>query len=76
MLRLNYGHAIIVFSAMFFAFASYAIMFSAFLPPAGDSVFGWLARDKHYKYFAIFIIPTTGYFVIANWVGWQYYRNS
>ncbi|KAH9934805.1 uncharacterized protein B0H18DRAFT_1114657 [Fomitopsis serialis] len=35
-----------------------------------------LARDTHYKYFALFLIPTTSYFVIANWVGWQYYRNS
>ena len=35
-----------------------------------------LAADTHYKYFALFLIPTTSYFVIANWVGWQYYRNS
>ena len=35
-----------------------------------------LARDTHYKYFPILLIPTTAYFVIANWVGWQYYRNS
>lgn len=35
-----------------------------------------LAEDNHYKYFSILIIPTTFYFVIANWVGWQYYSNS
>jgi hypothetical protein len=35
-----------------------------------------LAADTHYKYFGILLIPTTAYFVIANWVGWQYYRNS
>ena len=35
-----------------------------------------LAADTHYKYFVLFLIPTTAYFVIANWVGWQYYRNS
>ena len=35
-----------------------------------------LAEDTHYKYFIILLIPTTSYFVIANWVGWQYYRNS
>ena len=36
----------------------------------------WLAKDTHYKYFVLLLIPTTSYFVIANWVGWQYYRNS
>jgi hypothetical protein len=35
-----------------------------------------LADDEHYKYFAVLVVPTTAYFVIANWVGWQYYRNS
>jgi Phosphatidylinositol N-acetylglucosaminyltransferase subunit Y len=35
-----------------------------------------LARDDHYKYFVVFTIPMAVYFVIANWVGWQYYRNS
>lgn len=35
-----------------------------------------LADDTHYKYFVILIIPMGAYFVIANWVGWQYYRNS
>lgn len=35
-----------------------------------------LAQDTHYKYFALLIIPTSSYFVIANWVGWQYYQNS
>jgi hypothetical protein len=35
-----------------------------------------LANDTHYKYFALLVIPTSAYFVIANWVGWQYYSNS
>jgi hypothetical protein len=35
-----------------------------------------LADDEHYKYLAVLVVPTTAYFVIANWVGWQYYRNS
>lgn len=39
-------------------------------------IFDLLAADTHYKYFFLFLIPTTAYFVIANWVGWQYYRNS
>jgi hypothetical protein len=35
-----------------------------------------LAEDNHYKYFMVFVIPASVYFVISNWVGWQYYRNS
>lgn len=35
-----------------------------------------LTNDTHYKYLVIFVIPVGFYFVIANWVGWQYYRNS
>lgn len=35
-----------------------------------------LAQDMHYKYFAVLVFPMSVYFVIANWVGWQYYRNS
>jgi len=89
----NCGYLIITLSALFFAIASYAVLFSAFLPRAGIPVcqntspflgnvysspqlLDVLARDTHYKYFVVFIIPTGAYFVIANWVGWQYYRNS
>jgi len=35
-----------------------------------------LARDTHYKYLALFSVPVCAYFVIANWVGWQFFRNS
>jgi hypothetical protein len=35
-----------------------------------------IALDSHYKYFALLIIPTMSYFVIANWVGWQYFSNT
>ena len=35
-----------------------------------------LARDAHYKYLALFSVPFCAYFVIANWVGWQFFRNS
>lgn len=35
-----------------------------------------LSQDAHYKYFAVLFIPAGVYFVIANWVGWQYFRNS
>lgn len=35
-----------------------------------------IANDTHYKYFFILLIPAGTCFVIANWVGWQYYRNA
>ncbi|KAJ6630748.1 hypothetical protein B0H10DRAFT_1774094 [Mycena sp. CBHHK59/15] len=73
---MNSGHVVLVLSVVFFAIASYAVLLSAFLPLTGICILDSLAKDTHYKYFGILIIPTTAYFVIANWVGWQYYRNS
>ncbi|KAJ7452478.1 hypothetical protein B0H11DRAFT_1741840 [Mycena galericulata] len=73
---MNSGHFVLLLSAAFFGVASYAILLSAFVPPTGAFILDALANDTHYKYFGILIIPTTAYFVIANWVGWQYYRNS
>ena len=35
-----------------------------------------VGADKHYKYFSVLVVPMLVYFVIANWVGWQYYQNS
>jgi len=76
MARIDNGYAIIAFCIAFFAIASYAVFFSAFIPATEIPVLRTLTEDTHYKYFAILIIPTTFYFVIANWVGWQYYSNS
>ncbi|KAH7877589.1 hypothetical protein F5879DRAFT_316643 [Lentinula edodes] len=76
MISLNIGHLIIAATAVFFVIASYSVLFSAFLPFRGNAVLDALAEDTHYKYFVLLIIPTGAYFVIANWVGWQYYRNS
>ncbi|KIK59732.1 hypothetical protein GYMLUDRAFT_653870 [Collybiopsis luxurians FD-317 M1] len=76
MTLINLGFAIISSATLFFILASYAILFSAFLPLTGNVFLDALAKDTHYKYFALLIIPTGAYFVIANWVGWQYYRNS
>ncbi|KAJ7632567.1 hypothetical protein FB45DRAFT_1026721 [Roridomyces roridus] len=70
------GYCILLLSVLFFTIATYAILLSPFVPLTGIRFLDALANDSHYKYFAIFLIPTTSYFVIANWVGWQYYRNS
>ncbi|KIJ57666.1 hypothetical protein HYDPIDRAFT_34895 [Hydnomerulius pinastri MD-312] len=73
---LNAGHLIILVTALFFLLASYAVLISAFVPLSGIQLLDVLAQDTHYKYFVLLIIPTSAYFVIANWVGWQYYQNS
>jgi len=76
MTPLDTGHLITILTATFFLVASYVILFNAFLPPSGVYALDVLAQDTHYKYFTLFIIPMGAYFVIANWVGWQYYQNS
>lgn len=73
---LTTGYTILVFSVIFLVVGSYATLFSVFWPNTGIKVLDVLAADTHYKYFVLLLIPTTAYFVIANWVGWQYYRNS
>ncbi|TFK29878.1 hypothetical protein FA15DRAFT_580647 [Coprinopsis marcescibilis] len=73
---INKGHGIIALSVVFFCLATYAMVLSAFLPRTNIPLLDILADDTHYKYFAILLIPTSAYFVIANWVGWQYYQNS
>ncbi|KAH7914921.1 hypothetical protein BJ138DRAFT_1133030 [Hygrophoropsis aurantiaca] len=76
MITVNKGHLIILATAFFFAIASYAVLLSAFLPLTNIYPLDALAQDTHYKYFALLLVPTGAYFVIANWVGWQYYQNS
>ncbi|TFK76509.1 hypothetical protein BDN72DRAFT_831083 [Pluteus cervinus] len=70
------GHLLVASSLLFFLVATYAVLLSPFLPLTGIHILDALAQDAHYKYFALFIIPTTSWFVIANWVGWQYFSNS
>ena len=45
-------------------------------PSCSAQIINVIASDTHYKYFSVLLVPTTAYFVIANWVGWQYFRNS
>ena len=33
-----------------------------------------ICADEHYKYLVPLLIPITAWFVIANWVGWEYFR--
>ncbi|KAF9521109.1 hypothetical protein BS47DRAFT_11115 [Hydnum rufescens UP504] len=70
------GYLLVVISVLFFLSASYAVFFSALVAPSGILLLDHLAADNHYKYLALLLVPTGAYFVIANWVGWQYYRNA
>ncbi|TFK54939.1 hypothetical protein OE88DRAFT_979880 [Heliocybe sulcata] len=74
--QVNSGHLVVASSVLLFIVGSYAVLFSAFLPSTGVALLDIIAHDTHYKYFFVLLIPTTSYFVIANWVGWQYFRNS
>lgn len=81
--------SVLLFTAFFFLFGAWALTGT---PLTGWSVRGFFIShnnnlneykvvdtvllDTHYKYFVPLFIPLTAYFVIANWVGWQYYRNS
>ncbi|TBU32384.1 hypothetical protein BD311DRAFT_714984 [Dichomitus squalens] len=70
------GYALIAASVAFLLVGSYAVFFSALVPVTGVWLLDVLARDTHYKYLVIILISSGTGFVIANWVGWQYYRNS
>ncbi|KAJ3555524.1 hypothetical protein NM688_g2527 [Phlebia brevispora] len=70
------GYVIVILSVVFMLVGVYATFLSAFIPKTGWRVLDIIASDSHYKYFIVLLVPTTAYFVIANWVGWQYYQNS
>ncbi|PIL23891.1 hypothetical protein GSI_13642 [Ganoderma sinense ZZ0214-1] len=70
------GYALVAASILFLLVGSYAVFFSAFVPLTGVWFLDALARDTHYKYLVVMLIAAGTGFVIANWVGWQYYRNS
>ena len=86
----HFGYAFLVASALLLAIGSHSLLFSALFPalaaPGGRAttstststslLLDALARDAHYKYLALFSVPVCAYFVIANWVGWQFFRNS
>ena len=86
-----FGYLFLVASALLLAIGTHALLLSALLPDLAPSAGGRaagcttvlqqslldaLARDTHYKYLALFSVPVCAYFVIANWVGWQFFRNS
>ncbi|KZV91049.1 hypothetical protein EXIGLDRAFT_750298 [Exidia glandulosa HHB12029] len=70
------GRVVLLGSTLLFILGLYGLLLSAFTPLTGVVLLDLLAQDVHYKYFSILLVPTTAYFVIANWVGWQYFRNA
>jgi len=74
------GYLYLTASTLLLAVGTYAILLSALLPGhAADTnitAINVLERDGHYKYLALFSVPVCAYFVIGNWVGWQFFRNS
>ncbi|KAN0140819.1 hypothetical protein V8E53_001263 [Lactarius tabidus] len=72
------GYLYLIASALLLVVGTYAILLSALLPghAANITAINALERDGHYKYLALFSVPICAYFVIGNWVGWQFFRNS
>ncbi|EJD53018.1 hypothetical protein AURDEDRAFT_157583 [Auricularia subglabra TFB-10046 SS5] len=70
------GRVVLAGSLALLVAGIYSLLLSAFLPLTGVGIIDTVAQDTHYKYFLLLLVPTTAYFVIANWVGWQYFRNS
>ncbi|KAI0691424.1 hypothetical protein BC835DRAFT_1279182 [Cytidiella melzeri] len=70
------GYFVLCVSVVFLLVGGWATLFSAFLPRTNCWVIDIIAEDTHYKYLILLLVPTTAYFVIGNWVGWQFYSNS
>ncbi|CAE6382280.1 unnamed protein product [Rhizoctonia solani] len=73
------GYGLVMLSLVVLLFGIYMSLLSPtlayfeFLPSRLHSM---VAADIHYKYLPFLIVPAGLLFVIANWVGWQYYQNS
>ncbi|KAF8326034.1 uncharacterized protein EI90DRAFT_2999542 [Cantharellus anzutake] len=75
------GMALVFMSVGFLFCGMYFLVLSAFdfarsTPLNALPTVQVIVEDTHYKYLILLLIPTTSYFVIANWVGWQYFRNA
>ncbi|KAI9459493.1 hypothetical protein BJY52DRAFT_1266179 [Lactarius psammicola] len=76
------GYIYLAASALLLVVGAHAILLGALFPGhAGGpttniTALNTLERDGHYKYLTLFSVPVCAYFVIANWVGWQFFRNS
>lgn len=44
--------------------------------PGFTAMIADMCTDDHYKYLVPLLVPTTAWFVIANWVGWEFFRNA
>ncbi|KAJ1309636.1 hypothetical protein OPQ81_006404 [Rhizoctonia solani] len=73
------GYALAILSFVVFVFSVYTSLLCpalAYLEVPLSNIHSRVAEDAHYKYFPFLVIPAGLLFVIANWVGWQYYQNS
>ncbi|CDZ97304.1 hypothetical protein [Phaffia rhodozyma] len=43
-------------------------------PDRFPSVLSMVCMDTHYKYLVPLLVPVGAYYIIANWVGWEYFR--
>ncbi|KZV70299.1 hypothetical protein PENSPDRAFT_651688 [Peniophora sp. CONT] len=70
------GCIILSLTGIFFLCGSYALWLSDIIPLPASSALRTVLTDARCLYSAILILPIASYFIIANWVGWQYYSAS
>ncbi|KAG9101624.1 hypothetical protein FS749_005162 [Ceratobasidium sp. UAMH 11750] len=73
------GYLLVTVSVLILLFGIYALILGpafAYFGVRPLEMHRTIAADTHYKYFPFLMVPAGLLFVIANWVGWQYYQNS
>ncbi|RXK38370.1 hypothetical protein M231_04412 [Tremella mesenterica] len=62
---------------LFFTFLAAGLGTSYLLSPLICNKTWWyIGCEERYRYLIPILIPVTAWFGIANWVGWEYFRNA
>ncbi|KAM0745767.1 hypothetical protein T439DRAFT_329742 [Meredithblackwellia eburnea MCA 4105] len=70
------GWAMILGSTSAFVLGIWSICVGPFIDTDGVWFLDMLAKDSHYKYLLVFLIPVTLYAVIVNWWGLKIFRHA
>ncbi|ORY91667.1 hypothetical protein BCR35DRAFT_328256 [Leucosporidium creatinivorum] len=71
-----WGVGLMVFSTVCFAVGVWSIAVGPFVDTEGVLILDTLAKDTHYKYLLVFLVPVTLYAVIINWWGLKIFRHA
>ncbi|KAK4704090.1 hypothetical protein P7C70_g2120, partial [Phenoliferia sp. Uapishka_3] len=73
---LRWGWTLLVGSTVCFVSGIWSIAVGPFIDTEGIWVLDAMAKDTHYKYLLILIVPVTLYAVIINWWGLKIFRHA